>query len=1278
MEIKKKSKLIGLSVVGGIFLLCAIIAFSLVLGMGGANAAGGGSDYQKKDTGASYYGSLSALAENYTNRFVMSRIKSLGGSHYAYTEGVSDEFGEIENNSDGNESNYFAGSQLVLLEVDAEGGTIETVLIDSPQGVVRDPDVSLDGTKILFSYKASKYDDDFHLYVLDLEQYDEGGYDSSNIWDCVTQLTFGQGVADIEPQWLANGKILFSSSRAVQRVDCWHTVVSNLFTCNADGSNILRLGYDQVHTTYPTVTSDGRVLYTRWDYNDRNQMYVQGVFQMFSDGTNQTELYGNNTNNVTTLLHTREMPGSPNKYISIASGHHVSQGGKLCIVDLNKGENGKQSIEYVFEEPDNVNGENIDTFAQNGPIYKYPYAVNDKEFFVAKAAAGWQESGDGSGQEKRANGTKFDILYCVMNDDGTVTTETVATSKNGLPCGQIVPIVARDVFERPSMVNYATDKGTYYVADVYEGPAMEGVERGDAKYLRVVALDYRSYANGANASVGTGTADPFSPVSTANGAWDVKRVLGIVDIEADGSALFQVPSDTPIYFQVLDENGFMIQSMRSWSTLMPNETFSCVGCHEPKSTAPPLTGGITDAMKKGVQPLKKDLWMDDENYADYNPYKDSFGFSYEEQIQPMLDESCISCHSNNSKAINATGATGVEGAIDTAGATTVFDWKSDWEYLVNPSSPPAGWNTLGFTGSWSKARAGFGSSGDHNGNPLTDPGPIKTEWNDILLRKTFTGTSAMKGMTFFFDWQYDESPVVYINGTRVGGAAAFVTNKTTTILDVPENLINYNGENVVAISLNNTAGGTYFDGSLRFVKGVDNSAGTAISFRGDATQALREKLQFSLSYLVLTNSGRKNGTENQYIGNSTLGTKDGTSGFTTWISAMSQCEILEPYTYGSTNSKLIEVLKNIEQHTNGAVSALSFEDMARYAAWIDLGVPFRGRYDEASVDVWSGNDYKVAMEGDNMRDFYNMQDKLNKRAVAGLDDKREIYIEYVREEKNGGEIYDVTSNGNVQLYVDGGYKVGDTVTVELPKGVQYFYLNLNHRMKTALIYAPEGVYTYRIPEDMAIAYPKSFARYSTAQITVYLPTDEELKEEYNLALNPYALGEFDANGNRIDDGMDSFPRVTASSYWGDGVDINGNPQDEPHNYFNPECAIDGFYGNPNEHGTYPSQSWGADSNDTLHTYTIEFGRDVCINSVDFRLRADWAGNHDSYFNKVKVILSDGTEFEWSLEKIRDWQSKGVPEEFLGLKTDSITFDFTKAPGADWAGLAEVKVNGYNA
>ena len=58
-------------------------------------------------------------------------------------------------------------------------------------------------------------------------------------------------------------------------------------------------------------------------------------------------------------------------------------------------------------------------------------------------------------------------------------------------------------------------------------------------------------------------------------------------MEADGSAYFAVPSDRFVYFQLLDEDGMMIQSMRSGTIVQSGERVGCVGCHDERRAAPP-------------------------------------------------------------------------------------------------------------------------------------------------------------------------------------------------------------------------------------------------------------------------------------------------------------------------------------------------------------------------------------------------------------------------------------------------------------------------------------------------------------------------------------------------------------------------------------------------------------------------------------------------------------------------------------------------------------------
>jgi hypothetical protein len=89
--------------------------------------------------------------------------------------------------------------------------------------------------------------------------------------------------------------------------------------------------------------------------------------------------------------------------------------------------------------------------------------------------------------------------------------------------------------------------------------------------------------------------------------------------------------DTIVYFQALDGKGHAVQTMRSWSTLQPGETFSCVGCHESKNRSPPTGTQTTLAMSRGPQQLA----------PFYGPPR---SFSFVREVQPILDKHCVQCH----------------------------------------------------------------------------------------------------------------------------------------------------------------------------------------------------------------------------------------------------------------------------------------------------------------------------------------------------------------------------------------------------------------------------------------------------------------------------------------------------------------------------------------------------------------------------------------------------------------------------------------------------------
>jgi hypothetical protein len=520
-------------------------------------------------------------------RVVFTKHFLMGGSHYAYTEGQSDAQ---------HERHFRPGSALCLLHLDGLFASVEH-LIDDADGVIRDPDVHYDGDRILFAWKKSDREDDYHLHE----------------WNLGTgqrrKLTEGLGFADYEAVYLPDGNIVFNSTRSVQTVDCWWTEVSNLFLCDGDGRFIRQVGFDQVHTNFPTVTWDGRVIYTRWDYNDRGQIYPQGLFQMNPDGTGQRALYGNNSYFPTTLIHARAIPGT-RKYVAIFTGHHTTQKGWLGIIDpaLGREENlGAWLIAPVRETA----ADRIDRYGQSGDQFLYPYPLSEQEFLVSFQP-------DGQGQ--------FGIYY--IDQDGR---RELLASDPAIHCNQPIPVRVRPrPTPRPSMVDYRRTTGQVLMQDVYQGLGLPGIPRGTITALRVIALEYRAAGVGENRNRGPAGGALISTPISIQGAWDVKRILGTTPVHPDGSAFFQVPARTPLYFQAIDAQGHAVQTMRSWTTLMPGEVQSCVGCHDHKNSVPPPIG-LSQAASHPARPL-------DEFYG---PPR---GFSFIQEIQPILDRRCVVCH----------------------------------------------------------------------------------------------------------------------------------------------------------------------------------------------------------------------------------------------------------------------------------------------------------------------------------------------------------------------------------------------------------------------------------------------------------------------------------------------------------------------------------------------------------------------------------------------------------------------------------------------------------
>ena len=412
-------------------------------------------------------------------------------------------------------------------------------------------------------------------------------------------------VGNYDACYLPDGNVIFGSTAAFTGVPCvlGTSHVANLFRLERKTGAIRRLTFDQDHNWCPTVMNDGRLLYLRWEYTDLPHAFARILFHMNPDGTDQKEYYGSGSYWPNAMFYARPIPGSATKFVAVVGGHHgEARTGELVLFDTAQGrleaEGAIQRIPGRGKKVEPIIKDHL--VDASFPKYLHPWPLSDKYFLVSA---------------KPTPGSKWGIYLADAFDNLVLVKESADNNALLEP----VPFRPR---ERPpvlpSKVQPARKDALVSILDIYSGPGLAGVPRGTVKKLRVFTYHFGYYNMGGHVNrVGL------------DGPWDVKRVMGTVPVEADGSALFRVPANTPISVQPLDANGQALQLMRSWMTAMPGETLSCVGCHDRQNSTPPVAKGL--ALSKA--PAEITPW--------YGPER---GFSFVREVQPVLDRFCVGCH----------------------------------------------------------------------------------------------------------------------------------------------------------------------------------------------------------------------------------------------------------------------------------------------------------------------------------------------------------------------------------------------------------------------------------------------------------------------------------------------------------------------------------------------------------------------------------------------------------------------------------------------------------
>jgi hypothetical protein len=513
-------------------------------------------------------------------------------------------------------------------------------LFDGSKGIVRDTVSDFQARTLYFAYRPDQpevagWQSYWHLMAMDA--------DGSN----VRQLTSGP-FHDFDPCPLPDGGLGFMSTRCKSLFLCWEPQAYVLHRMEPDGSKLRRLSFANVSEWNPTIMSDGRLLWTRSEYQDKGADFGHTLWSIRPDGTHPELVFGNNT--PYGYGHAREVPNSNELVCTIIS--HGDHQGPIALIDRARSPYDTAAITNIT--PDTA--PQYQMGRAHHETFRDPEPVSRDHFLVSHSPGPRSHWGlyliDRYGNRE--------LLYL----DPAISSKCPSLLRPR-PQPPMLPETSDPDLARQGL-------GQFTIQDVYQGLG-PGIARGRVKFLQVsqevappleplACGEFRSthpsfqdfYATpihhlaGPPRSYTTRTTNASQPHSfrsgTATAAADglltiteragwpsyvAKAVLGTVPIAADGSTSFTAPAGAVLYFHLLDKDHNELQRMRSVVQLQPGERRGCVGCHDDRRHSPPL------ALRTPSPPV----------VALTPPPWGAVPFDYQRVVQPVLDAKCVSCHS---------------------------------------------------------------------------------------------------------------------------------------------------------------------------------------------------------------------------------------------------------------------------------------------------------------------------------------------------------------------------------------------------------------------------------------------------------------------------------------------------------------------------------------------------------------------------------------------------------------------------------------------------------
>lgn len=481
----------------------------------------------------------------------------------------------------------------ILRLVKSDGEVIP--LTSFKKGFVADCEVSWDGKKIIFSRRINDDERNYRQVKYkkaELKGEDEpllGGMDDPwwHVWEInvdgtgLRQLTFGP-YHDVNPVYLPDGRVVFSSSRLGLRDEYHGYPCIGLSVMNADGSDIHPIGFNLGGDRDPAITADGRIVFSRIDIIYSRLKTEVALHSVFPDGTKNESLYGPERRPFWRKVHLTSAawwmrPGyggsddNRNRVLRISQPQSMSDGRIICT-----------SSGGLFITGPGRNRENLVPHDRKYAITS-PFPLGEDKILCSASIKQFKVDGRiitcGEPQfEKLEKGEK--LFRSAINIDLGIYTMDVKT-------GWMEPVYndpawaefeARPIMARPRPVMLSEEINTrrnLYTARLFCNSAKVSrhkrvTERG--KLVRVIE------GRGVVSRHETQQNRPTNRWKNHGGTH--ARVLGTVPLAADGSFHIEVPADRLLQLQILDSDRRVLGNQLFWMYARPGETRSCVGCHE--------------------------------------------------------------------------------------------------------------------------------------------------------------------------------------------------------------------------------------------------------------------------------------------------------------------------------------------------------------------------------------------------------------------------------------------------------------------------------------------------------------------------------------------------------------------------------------------------------------------------------------------------------------------------------------------------------------------------